>query len=100
MVGSPSSAAAKRGRRFSGTAAGLNRPGSHADTLLGEAARRLNSGWRAAHPRAHTGAADRRRANQGQPRDGPREEGVLEATLRLNEPQSDWQRHRLEAALD
>ena len=28
------------------------------------------------------------------------EEGVLEATLRLNEPQSDWQRHRLEAALD
>ena len=28
------------------------------------------------------------------------EEGVLEATLRLNDPQSDWQRHRLEAALD
>lgn len=28
------------------------------------------------------------------------EEGVIEATLRLNSPQSDWQRHRLEAALE
>ncbi|WP_110691813.1 bifunctional acetate--CoA ligase family protein/GNAT family N-acetyltransferase [Salinicola halophyticus] len=28
------------------------------------------------------------------------EEGVLEATLRLNDPQSEWQRHRLETALD
>ncbi|WP_110656072.1 bifunctional acetate--CoA ligase family protein/GNAT family N-acetyltransferase [Salinicola halimionae] len=28
------------------------------------------------------------------------EEGVLEATLRLNDPKSEWQRHRLETALD
>ncbi|MAM56146.1 MAG: GNAT family N-acetyltransferase [Salinicola sp.] len=28
------------------------------------------------------------------------EEGAVEATLKLNEPQSDWQRHRLDAALD
>ncbi|MCE3025696.1 bifunctional acetate--CoA ligase family protein/GNAT family N-acetyltransferase [Salinicola sp. DM10] len=28
------------------------------------------------------------------------EEGVIEATLKLNAPQSEWQRHRLEAALD
>ncbi|WP_251978126.1 bifunctional acetate--CoA ligase family protein/GNAT family N-acetyltransferase [Salinicola avicenniae] len=28
------------------------------------------------------------------------EEGMLEARLMLNEPQDDWQRHRLEAALD
>ncbi|GHB09050.1 bifunctional acetate--CoA ligase family protein/GNAT family N-acetyltransferase [Salinicola rhizosphaerae] len=28
------------------------------------------------------------------------EEGVIEATLELNAPRSDWQRHRLEAAMD
>ncbi|KAA0019242.1 GNAT family N-acetyltransferase [Salinicola corii] len=28
------------------------------------------------------------------------EEGAVEASLKLNEPQSDWQRHRLDAALD
>ncbi|WP_110599724.1 bifunctional acetate--CoA ligase family protein/GNAT family N-acetyltransferase [Salinicola lusitanus] len=28
------------------------------------------------------------------------EEGTVEATLKLNEPQSDWQRHRLDAAMD
>ncbi|WP_110716402.1 GNAT family N-acetyltransferase [Salinicola acroporae] len=28
------------------------------------------------------------------------EEGAVEATLKLNEPQSDWQRHRLDAAMD